>query len=139
MNKKNNNYPTQLDIVKLYIGELMGLKIIGKKIHGDPRTFKHKITSLGIEVPFPGSIWCKVSQHLDKRFFKPLPKWKEEIVIGSLLGDAQIRLQSKVQHHVNSPDTAKYKEVLNQVRALEKKKQDLLGNVSTDPKIINIL
>jgi type IV pilus assembly protein PilM len=33
----------------------------------------------------------------------------------------------------------KYNEVLNQVRAQEKKKQDLLGNVSTDPKIINIL
>lgn len=33
----------------------------------------------------------------------------------------------------------KYREVLEELRAQEKKKQDLLGNISTDPKIINVL
>lgn len=37
------------------------------------------------------------------------------------------------------PSEIKYREVLEEVRIQEKKKQDVLGNVSTDPKIMNIL
>jgi len=37
------------------------------------------------------------------------------------------------------PSEVQYNEVLEEVRAQEKKRQDLLGNVSTDPKIMNIL
>ena len=103
---------SESELIRLYIGELMGLKAIGKKIQSDPRTFKSKITSLGIEVPFPGSVWCKITQHLKGQFFKPFPRKFEDVIIGSLLGDGQIRLQSKTRPHVNNPDIFEYESVL---------------------------
>ncbi len=43
------------------------------------------------------------------------------------------------QYQELHPSESKYNEILEEVRQQEKKKQDLLGNVTTDPKIINIL
>lgn len=122
----NSDFPSEInqdkqELLKLYIGDLKGLKAIGKEIHSDPRTFKEKITSLGIKVPFPGSIWCKVSQHFNGQFFKPLPMWLEEVIIGSLLGDAQIRLQSKVRAHNNNPSIFEYEAVLMSISKLRKR------------------
>ena len=111
----------QLDLLKLYIGDLKGLKNIGKIIHSDPRAFKKEITSLGIEIPHPGSIWTKVTQHLDHKFFKPIPDWLEEIIIGSLLGDAQIRLQSKGVQHPNNPTIDEYSKILNTTKKIRSK------------------
>ncbi len=121
MKTPRRRHYTQSELLKLYIGELKGLKAIGKEIHSDPRTFKDRITSLGIEVPFPGSIWCKVSQHFNGQFFKPLPQWLEEVIIGSLLGDAQIRLQSKVRAHYNNPSILKYEAILVNISKLRKR------------------
>ncbi|MBY8999358.1 MAG: hypothetical protein KGD64_00405 [Candidatus Heimdallarchaeota archaeon] len=121
MKKSCNNESLQSKLVRLYIGELKGLKTIGKQIHSDPRTFKNVITSLGIEIPYPGSIWCKVSQHLSRRFYKPLPKWKMELVIGSLLGDSQIRLESKLHYHAKNPNIIEYSNMLLKTNKIRKK------------------
>ncbi len=111
----------QLDLVKSYIGELKGLKAIGREIKSDPRTFKKEITSLGIEVPYPGSIWTKFTQHLNGRFYKPVPKQLEEIIVGSLLGDAQIRLQSKSKEHRNNPTIQQYRLTLDKIEMIREK------------------
>ena len=111
----------QLELVRMYIGELMGLKSIGFKINSDPRTFKEEITSLGIEIPFPGSLWCKVSQHFRKKFFKPIHPWLEEVIIGSLLGDAQLRLQSRTKHHSDGPTLKEYEGTLKQIDRIREK------------------
>ena len=113
--------PLQKKLLRMYIGELKGLKVIGREIGSDPRTFKHQITSLGIKVPFPGSIWTKTSKHLKGDFDKPIPKWFKEIIIGSLLGDAQLRLQSKTKAHFESPSNQEYKTVLCKTNILRRK------------------
>jgi len=110
-----------LDLLKMYIGELTGLKEIGFKIKKDPRTFRQAITSTGIEIPFPGSIWCKTSQHFKGRFFKPTPEWMDEIIKGSMLGDAQIRLQSKGKYHDDNPSIEEYVAILQNVEKIRTK------------------
>lgn len=109
----------QKDLVNRYIGDMQGMKAIGKEIHSDPRTFKKDLTSLGIVIPFPGSIWKKMQDHYSGRFDRPISKDLEEILYGSLLGDGNIRLQSKSDFHVDSPSMSEYKELLenaNQIR-----------------------
>lgn len=119
MNRKLTEFEQLL--IKKYVGELKGLKAIGKEIHKDPRTFKHFLTDLGFKIPHPGSIWRKAKQHFEGEFYKPIPKHIEEIIIGSLLGDAQIRLQSKTIPHENNPTEKGYIETLETVRELREK------------------
>ncbi len=102
----------QKDLIRRYIGDMMGLKAIGKEIHSDPRTFKKEFTSLGIEIPFPGSVWKKMQDHYSGRFDRSISPFLEEIITGSLLGDGNIRLQSKVDHHEKNPSLDEYRELL---------------------------
>lgn len=115
----------EYDLIRKYIGEMNGLKAIGKEIHKDPRNFKHNIEKIGIKIPFPGSIWTKAKLHLDYRFFKPIDKDLEEIIIGSLLGDAQIRLQSKALCHENNPSLEEYENTIKLANFIRKKALNL--------------
>ena len=115
---------SQKDLVRRYVGDMVGLKAIGKEIHRDPRSFKHELTGLGIKIPFPGSVWKKMQDHYSSKFDKSISPFLEEIIQGSLLGDGNIRLQSKVDPHLDNPSMKEYGELLSDIEAI---RQNLNG------------
>ena len=108
-------------LLKLYLGEMIGLKVIGKKIHKDPRTFKQKITSLGIVIPQPGSVWTKAKKHITGQYFAPISKLKMEIITGLMLGDAQLRVQTKTDIHKRQLKPKEYTRIISQMKQIQKK------------------
>ena len=121
-------------LLEMYIGDLIGLKTIGKRISKDPRTFKYLITKFGFEIPNPGSFWIKIKYHLDYKFYRPISPFLHELIIGSLLGDAQIRLQSKNVVHSNNPDIIQYQDVLQDMNNFRNqiRKSNELGQNEVD-------
>lgn len=111
----------QRELVSKYIGMLSGLKTIGKEIGKDPRTFREELTSLGINIAHPGSVWKKMQNHYAGKFDRPISALLKDIVQGSLLGDGSLRLQSKDLPHAESPSLDEYRELLTQIQVLRKR------------------
>lgn len=113
-------------LLKMYLGDMVGLKEIGKKIHNDPRTFKKEITSFGIIIPHPGAVWTKVKKHIAGHFFIPIPNSNIDMITGLILGDAQLRVQTKAAIHNFEQDIEKYAYVLSSIRNIQAKvKQEI--------------
>ncbi len=122
----------QKRLVKLYMGNLMGLKQIGFQTNQDPRTFKKKITSLGIEIPYPGSIWTKMKKHIEGAYLNSIPYWLIEVISGIMLGDGSMRLQSKTFFHPNHPTLEHYKVTINLLNEIQEKVKEGLSLTKTD-------
>jgi len=111
----------QEQLLELYLGELIGLKKIGKRVHKDPRTLKKEIEAIGITVPYPGSTWTKVKRHVEGKFFRPIPRELKEMITGSLLGDAQLRVQTKQKITEDPLKLEKYCKIVNQMQDIQKR------------------
>jgi len=103
-------------LLKNYIGEMRGLKKIGSQIlHEDPRSFKYVITGLGFEIPASGSIWKKMKDHYKGKFTAAIDTPLNEILLGMMLGDMNIRLQSKSKPHPQQPTISEYQRLLREI------------------------
>lgn len=109
----------QKEIVRMHIQELRGLKNIGSKIKKDARTWQYLIHEIGIDILSPGSLWKKVKEHFEGKYDVQLTEQMNEIIIGTLLGDGNIRIQTKGTPHPNQLSMTEYKQILNKVSAIQ--------------------
>ena len=125
----------QKKLLKMYVGELKGIKVIGKELNKDPRTIKPLLTSMGLKIPFPGSLWTKTRNHINKEFTHPIPLEIQEIIEGMMLGDANLRLQTKLQVNKKQPLLSEYLRLLNRAEKFRKKINE--GKTITNKDISN--
>ena len=109
-------------LLNYYISEMRGLKKIGSQIlHKDPRSFKYVITGLGFDIPASGSIWKKMKDHYNGKFTTPIDPTLNEILLGMMLGDMNIRLQSKSKPHPQQPTISEYQRLLREITKLRRR------------------
>lgn len=110
--------PLQEEIIRYHIVNLHGLKSIGKIINRDARSFKNLFYDVGIDILHPGSLWKKVKEHFEGKYDVEMTKIMNDIIVGTLLGDGSMRIQTKSTPHKNQPLTREYEEILDKINSI---------------------
>ena len=123
-----NMSTTDKQVIKGFLGNLTGLKRLGRELKKSPNSLKPVIQDLGVK-SVKQDDWTSLRNHLKEKFNHILPIHLQEILKGMLLADGRFEVQN---NGIVVPNTHGLKEYQNAIKELNDiRSQIISGTIPT--------